>query len=177
MENKNKGYETCEEEEGYGKEDRFSSTEEGVFVTKLATGRIINGSSCDVSDMVIKDLDMEPKIDAMMRDFLDPSRWKELSKETSSKIHPCGDGSCWKTFKLCSIGKTWGLLSFSRRIGGQDSTFDDDVDEPPVQDLVLNVDQVFQADQCDAFNSDVDEAPTAQTMFMENLSSADLIYD
>nr|GEV05140.1 hypothetical protein [Tanacetum cinerariifolium] len=29
MENKNKGYETCEEEEGYGEEDRFSLTEEG----------------------------------------------------------------------------------------------------------------------------------------------------
>ncbi|GJV02863.1 hypothetical protein Tco_1336432 [Tanacetum coccineum] len=33
------------------------------------------------------------------------------------------------------------------------------------------------ADQCDAFDSDVDEAPTAQTMFMVNLSSADPIYD
>nr|GEW89890.1 hypothetical protein [Tanacetum cinerariifolium] len=31
--------------------------------------------------------------------FYGPSRWKELSKETSSKILPCGDGSCWKTFK------------------------------------------------------------------------------
>ncbi|GJU17453.1 hypothetical protein Tco_1145419 [Tanacetum coccineum] len=61
--------------------------------------------------------------------------------------------------------------------GGQTNTFDDDVDEAPVQDLALNEDNVFQADQCDAFNSDVDEAPTAQTMFMENLSSADLIYD
>ncbi|GJV91345.1 hypothetical protein Tco_1539158 [Tanacetum coccineum] len=60
---------------------------------------------------------------------------------------------------------------------GQNSTFDDDVDEPPVQDLALNVDQVFQADQCDAFDSDVDEAPTAQTMFMANLLSADPIYD
>ncbi|GJS36794.1 hypothetical protein Tco_0535176 [Tanacetum coccineum] len=29
----------------------------------------------------------------------------------------------------------------------------------------------------EAFDSDVDEAPTAQTMFMENLSSADPIYD
>ncbi|GJS71994.1 hypothetical protein Tco_0704835 [Tanacetum coccineum] len=29
-----------------------------------------------------------------------PSQWKELSKETSSKILPCGDRSCWKTFKL-----------------------------------------------------------------------------
>ncbi|GKA00180.1 hypothetical protein Tco_0672730 [Tanacetum coccineum] len=61
--------------------------------------------------------------------------------------------------------------------GGQDNTFDNDVDEPPVQDLALNVDQVFQADQCDAFDSNVDEAPTAQTMFMVNLSSADPIYD
>ncbi|GKC87139.1 hypothetical protein Tco_1147788, partial [Tanacetum coccineum] len=33
------------------------------------------------------------------------------------------------------------------------------------------------ADDCDAFDSDVDEAPTAQTMFMENLSSADPVYD
>ncbi|GJZ94573.1 retrovirus-related pol polyprotein from transposon TNT 1-94 [Tanacetum coccineum] len=61
--------------------------------------------------------------------------------------------------------------------GGHTNTFDNDVDEAPVQDLALNEDNVFQADQCDAFNSDVDEAPTAHTMFMENLSSADPIYD
>ncbi|GKC93234.1 hypothetical protein Tco_1158676 [Tanacetum coccineum] len=62
-------------------------------------------------------------------------------------------------------------------IGGQTNTFDDDVDEALVQDLALNKDNVFQADQCDAFDSDVDEAPTAQSMFMENLSLADPIYD
>nr|GEV42323.1 integrase, catalytic region, zinc finger, CCHC-type, peptidase aspartic, catalytic [Tanacetum cinerariifolium] len=44
-------------------------------------------------------------------------------------------------------------------------------------DLALNVDNVFQADDCDAFDSDVDEAPTAQTMFMANLSSTDPITD
>ncbi|GJY81257.1 hypothetical protein Tco_0494008 [Tanacetum coccineum] len=32
-------------------------------------------------------------------------------------------------------------------------------------------------DDCDAYDFDVDEAPTAQTMFMANLSSADLVYD
>nr|GEU99252.1 retrovirus-related Pol polyprotein from transposon TNT 1-94 [Tanacetum cinerariifolium] len=32
-------------------------------------------------------------------------------------------------------------------------------------------------DDCDAFYSEVDEAPTAQTMFMKNLSSADPVYD
>ncbi|GJR74808.1 retrovirus-related pol polyprotein from transposon TNT 1-94 [Tanacetum coccineum] len=61
--------------------------------------------------------------------------------------------------------------------GGQDNAIDEDVDEQPVQDLALNVDNVFQADDCDAFDSDVDEAPMAQTMFMANLSSADPVYD
>nr|GEZ55603.1 hypothetical protein [Tanacetum cinerariifolium] len=46
-----------------------------------------------------------------------------------------------------------------------------------VQDLALNLDKVFQVDDCDAFDSDVDEAPTAQTMFMANLSSAYPVYD
>ncbi|GJS65080.1 hypothetical protein Tco_0679644 [Tanacetum coccineum] len=68
-------------------------------VMKLATGRLVNGSSCDRIDMVIKNLDLEPKVDAMMRDFLYPFQWKELSKESGSKILPCGDGSCWKMFK------------------------------------------------------------------------------
>nr|GEZ68905.1 integrase, catalytic region, zinc finger, CCHC-type, peptidase aspartic, catalytic [Tanacetum cinerariifolium] len=46
--------------------------------------------------------------------------------------------------------------------GGQDNAIDEDVDEQP---------------DCDAFDFDVDEAPTAQTMFMANLSSADPVYD
>nr|GEW08465.1 integrase, catalytic region, zinc finger, CCHC-type, peptidase aspartic, catalytic [Tanacetum cinerariifolium] len=61
--------------------------------------------------------------------------------------------------------------------GGLDNTFDDDVDEQPIQDLALNVDNVFQAEDCDAFDPDIDEAPTAQTMFMANLSSADPVND
>nr|GEW70011.1 hypothetical protein [Tanacetum cinerariifolium] len=60
---------------------------------------------------------------------------------------------------------------------GQDNAIDDDVDEQPVQDLALNVDNVFQADDCNAFDSNVDEAPIAQTMFMANLSSADPVTD
>ncbi|GJZ05212.1 hypothetical protein Tco_0538487 [Tanacetum coccineum] len=70
-----------------------------AILSILAIGQLVNGSSCDGIDMVIKDLDLEPKVDAMMKEFLDPSRWEELSKETSSKILLCGDGSCWKTFK------------------------------------------------------------------------------
>nr|GEX77060.1 hypothetical protein [Tanacetum cinerariifolium] len=61
--------------------------------------------------------------------------------------------------------------------GGHDNSINEDVDEQPVQDLALNVDNVFQADDYDAFDFDVDEAPTAQTMFMTNLSSADPVYD
>ncbi|GJR95426.1 retrovirus-related pol polyprotein from transposon TNT 1-94 [Tanacetum coccineum] len=41
----------------------------------------------------------------------------------------------------------------------------------------LNVDHIFEADECDAFDSDVDEGPTSQTMFMASLTSEDPIYD
>nr|GEU85297.1 integrase, catalytic region, zinc finger, CCHC-type, peptidase aspartic, catalytic [Tanacetum cinerariifolium] len=61
--------------------------------------------------------------------------------------------------------------------GRLDNAFDDDVDEQLVQDLALNVDNMFQAEDCDAFDSDVDEAPTTQTMFMANLSLADPVID
>ncbi|GKA44203.1 integrase, catalytic region, zinc finger, CCHC-type containing protein [Tanacetum coccineum] len=47
----------------------------------------------------------------------------------------------------------------------------------PENDLALNVDHIFEADECDAFDSDVDEGPTSQTMFMANLTSEDPIYD
>ncbi|GJT00014.1 hypothetical protein Tco_0821183 [Tanacetum coccineum] len=59
----------------------------------------------------------------------------------------------------------------------QDNAIDEDVDEQPVQNLALNVDNVFQADDCDAYDSDVDEAPMTQSMFMANLSSAYPMYD
>nr|GFA65513.1 hypothetical protein [Tanacetum cinerariifolium] len=44
-------------------------------------------------------------------------------------------------------------------------------------DLALNLDNVFQANNCDAFDFDVDEAPMTQTMFMANLSSVDPVTD
>ncbi|GJR25905.1 retrovirus-related pol polyprotein from transposon TNT 1-94 [Tanacetum coccineum] len=54
---------------------------------------------------------------------------------------------------------------------------DNDVDGFTREYMALNVDHVFEADECDAFNSDVDEGPTSQTMFMESLTSEDPIYD
>nr|GEU73245.1 hypothetical protein [Tanacetum cinerariifolium] len=39
--------------------------------------------------------------------------------------------------------------------GGQDNAINEDMDEQHVQDLTLNMDNVFQADDCDAFDSNV----------------------
>nr|GFA73448.1 hypothetical protein [Tanacetum cinerariifolium] len=39
-----------------------------VSVMKLTAGRLVNGLSYDGIDMVIKDLDLEPKVNVMMRD-------------------------------------------------------------------------------------------------------------
>ncbi|GJU73006.1 retrovirus-related pol polyprotein from transposon TNT 1-94 [Tanacetum coccineum] len=62
-------------------------------------------------------------------------------------------------------------------VGGQDNTIDKDMDEQPVQVLALNVDNVFQADDCEAFgDADVDEAPTNRLFFIANLSSAIVFY-
>ncbi|GJT82796.1 retrovirus-related pol polyprotein from transposon TNT 1-94 [Tanacetum coccineum] len=70
------------------------------------------------------------------------------------------------------------LREINKARGGQTNTFDDDdVDEGPVQDMAHNEDNIFQTDQCDVFDSNVDEALTAQTMFMANLSSAEPVYD
>ncbi|GJY62359.1 hypothetical protein Tco_0463016 [Tanacetum coccineum] len=41
--------------------------------------------------------------------------------------------------------------------GEQVTNVDDDVDDSTENDLALNVDHIFEADECDAFDSDVDE--------------------
>ncbi|GJU52954.1 hypothetical protein Tco_1226668 [Tanacetum coccineum] len=56
-------------------------------------------------------------------------------------------------------------------VGEQPNTFDADVDNQPIRDLARNEDNIFQEDECDAFDSDVDDEPTAQSIFMANLSS------
>ncbi|GJV96815.1 hypothetical protein Tco_1548392 [Tanacetum coccineum] len=57
-------------------------------------------------------------------------------------------------------------------VGEQPNTFDAGVDNQPVRDLARNEDNIFQADECDAFDSDVNDEPTVQSIFMANLSSA-----
>ncbi|GJV36851.1 integrase, catalytic region, zinc finger, CCHC-type containing protein [Tanacetum coccineum] len=58
--------------------------------------------------------------------------------------------------------------------GEQGNSFDADVDNQPVQDLALNEDNIFQTDECDTFDSYVDDEPTAQSIFMANLFSVGL---
>ncbi|GJS41610.1 hypothetical protein Tco_0566653 [Tanacetum coccineum] len=105
-----------------------------------------------------------------------------LPKDIYSLINHCTAAKdIWDNVKMLLEG-TAGYRGALNRVGnanpgGQDNAVDEDVDEPPVQDLALNVDNVFQADDYDALDSDVDEAAMAQTMFMANLSSADLVYD
>ncbi|GJW58430.1 retrovirus-related pol polyprotein from transposon TNT 1-94, partial [Tanacetum coccineum] len=69
------------------------------------------------------------------------------------------------------------LFLAGEQVTNVDDDVDDDVDDSTENDLALNVDHIFEADECDAFDSDVDEGPTSQTMFMANLTSEDPIYD
>ncbi|GJU92184.1 hypothetical protein Tco_1304607 [Tanacetum coccineum] len=55
--------------------------------------------------------------------------------------------------------------------GEQANTHDADVDDQPIQDMAQHDPNIFQADDCDALDLDVDDEPTAQTIFMANLSS------
>ncbi|GKB72949.1 hypothetical protein Tco_0934361 [Tanacetum coccineum] len=100
----------------------------GVLVAKLTASGMVNLTFKMNRDMIIENLYLEPKINAMVGDSLElvletsprfrerftlmllehqdvisefrsPSWWKELRKESGSKILPSGDGSCRKTFK------------------------------------------------------------------------------
>nr|GEV06605.1 hypothetical protein [Tanacetum cinerariifolium] len=55
------------------------------------------------------------------------------------------------------------LLFFARE---HVTNFDDDVDDPLEQDLALNVDHVFELDQCGAFNFVVDEYQSQQRSYV-----------
>ncbi|GKB98092.1 hypothetical protein Tco_0984229 [Tanacetum coccineum] len=93
-----------------------------ILIAEFSASGAVNLTLKMKGDMITENLDLKPKINAMMRDFLEqvlemspcfgyrfsmmllehqdivaefcgPSQWKELSKESSSKILPCGDGS------------------------------------------------------------------------------------
>ncbi|GJX56641.1 hypothetical protein Tco_0286538 [Tanacetum coccineum] len=50
-----------------------------VLIADFSNGSAVNLAIKMKQDMIIKKLDLKPTIDAIMRDFMYPSRWKELT--------------------------------------------------------------------------------------------------
>ncbi|GJX72620.1 integrase, catalytic region, zinc finger, CCHC-type containing protein [Tanacetum coccineum] len=151
----------------------------GRFVASVKLNRGLRDSNYDQLYAYLKQHEAHANENKMMLDrftqhIVDPLAWM-------SNVAPQVDRIEVKQDRLSATTATNEVALDEEQLlflaGGQDNAVDEDVDEQPVHDLALNVDNVFQADDCDAFDCDVDEAPTAQTMFMANLSSADPDYD
>ncbi|GJZ28162.1 integrase, catalytic region, zinc finger, CCHC-type containing protein [Tanacetum coccineum] len=61
--------------------------------------------------------------------------------------------------------------------GEQVTNVDDDVDDSTENDLALNVDHIFEADECDAFDSDVDEETTEKRLNPSSKTTSTLTVD
>nr|GEX39129.1 hypothetical protein [Tanacetum cinerariifolium] len=73
----------------------FTSSSSSSSNNELITGQMIDDAPCGLINMVVKDLNLESKIDTMMNEFLDcSSRWEKLSEEMRNEILPSDDGSC-----------------------------------------------------------------------------------
>ncbi|GKE66725.1 hypothetical protein Tco_1520886, partial [Tanacetum coccineum] len=81
-----------------------------VLIAEFAVGGAVNLEHEMKGDMIIKKFGFEAndrwRDEGLFRSF----PWKKLSKESGSKILPCGDGSCWKTFKPISSLIAKGIL-------------------------------------------------------------------
>ncbi|GJV61852.1 hypothetical protein Tco_1467952, partial [Tanacetum coccineum] len=79
-----------------------------------------------------------------------------------------GQGKPVNCYNCNGIGhNAWNFLDEEELLflaGKQANTFDADVDNQPVKDLALNEDNIFQADECDAFDLNVNDEPTAQSI-------------
>nr|GEW68994.1 integrase, catalytic region, zinc finger, CCHC-type, peptidase aspartic, catalytic [Tanacetum cinerariifolium] len=116
-----------------------------------------------------------------------------LPKDIYTLIHHYTDANdIWDNVKMLLEGsqltkEDWGIIhgvevqlgigEHKTELGMLIQVKQDRLSATTAMDLALNVDNVFQVADCDTFNFDVDEAPTAQNMFMVNLSYANLIYD
>nr|GFB32663.1 hypothetical protein [Tanacetum cinerariifolium] len=121
----------------------------------------------------------QPTVDplALMSNVSNPQHYSPSSSTSSSTQvpQPIADSSLSPAESLIeNLTNTLALLTQSYK---NFLTQTNNQLRTSTNDLALNVDNVFQADDCDAFDSDVDEAPTAQTMFMANLSSTDPVTD
>ncbi|GJU45017.1 hypothetical protein Tco_1202283, partial [Tanacetum coccineum] len=70
----------------------------GVLIAEFAASGVVNLALKMKGYMIIENLDLKLMIYAdIVAKFCGPSWWKELSKESGSKILPRGDGSCCKS--------------------------------------------------------------------------------
>nr|GFA05168.1 integrase, catalytic region, zinc finger, CCHC-type, peptidase aspartic, catalytic [Tanacetum cinerariifolium]GFA28210.1 integrase, catalytic region, zinc finger, CCHC-type, peptidase aspartic, catalytic [Tanacetum cinerariifolium] len=147
----------------------------GRFVTTVKLNRGLRDSNYDQLYAYLKQHEAHANENKMMLDRFTQDTVDPLAL-MSNVSHQQGQGKNARGAGATSYGGAQNRVG-NANLGGQDNAVDEDVDEQPVQDLALNVDNMFQADDCCAFDSDVDEAPTAQTMFMANLSFTDPVYD
>ncbi|GJX32760.1 hypothetical protein Tco_0242615 [Tanacetum coccineum] len=104
-----------------------------------------------------------PERDRVFTDLIQEEKERHIARQCPQPKRP-HDSDYFKDKMLLMQAQENGAVLDEEKLlflaGEQVTNFDDDVDDPPEQDLALNVDHVFEADQCDAFDSDVDEAPT-----------------
>ncbi|GJZ39200.1 hypothetical protein Tco_0585763 [Tanacetum coccineum] len=102
----------------------------------------------------------------------------------SGRLASCGSRMSVGRYNAINQGKTISRnnareMDVAGNVGGRTGyQLDDDVDDSPVMiwhSMLGPI--VLKANECDAFDSDVDEGLTTQTMFMANLTSEDPIYD
>nr|GFB08821.1 UBN2 domain-containing protein [Tanacetum cinerariifolium] len=153
----------------------------GRFVTAIKLNRGLRDSNYDQLYAYLKQHEAHANEKKMMLDRFTQHTMDPLALMSNNRgqgTNPWGGGAAGYRGVQNRVGNANpGQARQVKFYNYNDNAIDEDVDEQPVQDLALNVDNVFQADDCDAFDYDVDEAPTAQTMFMANLSSADLVFD
>nr|GEZ01036.1 hypothetical protein [Tanacetum cinerariifolium] len=156
--------------------DAFDSN--GRFVTAVKQNRELKESNYDQLYAYLKQHEAHANENKMMLDrynqhAIDPlALVSYVSPPQYTSPSSAIPQSAYDKMLLMQAQKNEAILDEEKLFfiaGGQENAFNDDVDEPPVQDLALAVDNIFQADQCDAFDSN--------TIFMENLSSADPVYD
>ncbi|GJX93214.1 zinc finger, CCHC-type containing protein [Tanacetum coccineum] len=89
----------------YGKEVALTGLAKSLRSFQLSLSYRVRSSNNSQDSLAFLSRSLPPadwSLD-IIAEFCGPSRWKELSKETSSKILLCGDRSCWKTFKPMGV--------------------------------------------------------------------------
>nr|GEU52586.1 hypothetical protein [Tanacetum cinerariifolium] len=125
----------------------------------------------------------QPTVDplALLSNVSNPQHYSPLSSASSSTQvpQPLADSSSPAEDLIENLTNTLALLTQSYRTflpqtNNQLRTSSNARNQATVQDGRV---VVQNADNCDAFDFDVDEAPTTQTLFMANMSSADPVTD